>query len=219
MHRKPISSGESGSCRRLWLTAWVGVVLCGGFWSEAANWRVFNKTTDGLSESHTVAVTVSPRGNVLARHGEGGTVSLLDGYSVETLPSPGQGLYPVYESRTGQKWTLYAQGLQVLRDGRWERRPVESIRLEMEANPLRRVRPLPLIPLDHDNVLCLLSDRLIEYSLMRNEVRLIRRAEATGLGRFLDMTEARNGGVWVSGAKGLAKLPGPARRLEPSSEW
>src|SRR5207237_3858492 len=47
----------------------------------------------------------------------------------------------------------------------------------------------------------------------------LRWARDTKLGRFNDLAEARDGGAWISGTNGLAKLPGPVRRLTPASRW
>src|SRR5437867_2107301 len=72
---------------------------------RTGNWRVY-RSADGLKESLTTAVTASPRGTIIVSHGTSDSISLLDGYSVVTLPAPGGGNIRVYENRTGQLWAI-----------------------------------------------------------------------------------------------------------------
>jgi len=48
---------------------------------------------------------------------------------------------------------------------------------------------------------------------------VLRSVSQTRLGRFIGMVPARDGGLWISGARGLAKIPGPLRNLRPETEW
>ena len=41
----------------------------------------------------------------------------------------------------------------------------------------------------------------------------------TGLGRFIEMAEVRDGGLWITGANGLAKVEGQLRQISNKSEW
>src|SRR5437667_114480 len=49
--------------------------------------------------------------------------------------------------------------------------------------------------------------------------KVLRRLGQTHLGKFCGMTPAHDGGLWIAGARGLAKVTGPARNLTPESEW
>ena len=44
-------------------------------------------------------------------------------------------------------------------------------------------------------------------------------AAQTRLEKFSGLTLARDGGLWIAGARGLAKVSGPVRNLKPDSEW
>ena len=44
-------------------------------------------------------------------------------------------------------------------------------------------------------------------------------AAQTQLEKFSGLTLARDGGLWIAGARGLAKVSGPVRNLRPDSEW
>jgi signal transduction histidine kinase/ligand-binding sensor domain-containing protein len=84
---------------------------------------------------------------------------------------------------------------------------------------LLKARFISLLPLERGRVLFLLTDRLMEYNASENRATVLRLAEQTGLGRFVDLIPAREDGAWVSGRHGLAKLPPPIRKLQTNSIW
>src|SRR2546429_6456856 len=107
--------------------------LLGGFsWrchsEEGWRWRVY-RSADGVGYSSVVAVTISPRGNIWAKHGDG-SISWLDGYQVRGIAVSLGGNFPVYESRSGQIWSVYAEGVQEYRRDQWVQYPVNEIRAE-----------------------------------------------------------------------------------------
>jgi ligand-binding sensor domain-containing protein len=76
-----------------------------------------------------------------------------------------------------------------------------------------------LLPAEIDHVFFLLPDRFVEYNAALNRTTVLREASQTRLGKFLDMTAEKDGGAWISGSLGLARLPGPVRRINVGSEW
>ncbi len=198
-----------------------------------SNWRMF-KATDGLRESFISAVTVSPKGNVWAKHGETDEISVYDGYSIRTLPSPGRNNYRVYESRAGQLWSVSPSGLvvYVYATKEWADHPVPEIRAQIQADLRQRVRQLPLqpaernrlliygqirqiplLPAELDRVLFLLPDKLMEYNAANRTASVIKHVSETGLGQFLEMNEARGDGIWIAGQKGVARFRVELRRV------
>jgi signal transduction histidine kinase len=183
------------------------------------HWRVYESGA-GLKETFALSVSVSPRGNVWVRHPLASGVSWLDGYQVRVIGGGEEDArYPVYESRTGQIWSLYEEGLMEYRRGRWLRFPVDAIRVEHQTSPSRLLRSIPLLPVERDHVLVLLPHQLSKHNPSAGQATILRRAEQTKLGSFIEMTEARDGGGWVTGTLGLAKLPSPIRRLAEDSVW
>jgi signal transduction histidine kinase len=195
---------------------WLSCVLVEA--QKASNWRMY-KAADGLRESLTTAVTPSPRGNLWIRHGEMDTLSVLDGYTIRHLPAPAQYSYRVYESAAGKVWSVGTKGLLEFVAERWLSYPIEEVRLEHEASLLRQLRQTPILPAEEDRVLLLLPDRLVEHRTTQAKINVLRLAQATKLGKFTDLIRASDGGVWVAGANGLAKLPGPLRRLNAATPW
>jgi signal transduction histidine kinase len=190
---------------------------------RVANWRMF-QAGDGMRESYSSAVTVSPRGNVWVKHGQAGEISVLDGYDIHNLASPGQNSYRVYESRTGQLWSLFEEGLVVYDGAQWVRHPLAEIRAELLLGGRPQLRQIPLLPQERDHALFLLSGRLMSYDAVSRQATVILDVADTSLGRFIGIAEVRDRGegeisFWISGSNGLGKLSSQARRLRAGGVW
>jgi len=176
------------------LAAWLGRS------QQSAEWRAW-QVSDGLRESYTRAVSVDPAGRVLARHGQVGLFSLLDGYSVHSLPGPGVGV-ELYGTKQGRIWVLGSAALKEYRDGRWIEHRVEILR---RAAPGER-RAARCLPYQDDRVLVLLPSMLLDYDAGARKTSLVRRAAQTGLGSFVSLGAGRDGAVWLTGELGVARL-------------
>src|SRR5207244_11839451 len=154
--------------QRLNHLGWLFAFLCsvstgpGVLGDKAANLRVF-RSSDGLKDSLATAISLSPRGTLWIKHGDANEISKFDGYSVHTMPSPGKNNFRVYESRSGQLWSLYKEGIVVYEGSQWVEHPIPEIRAEIEADPLRQIRQISLVPAERDRVFFLISDKLMEY--------------------------------------------------------
>jgi signal transduction histidine kinase len=205
---------------RVWRSEWTVGLACAlvlvfaapppAYGQRAPHWRVY-KAADGLAESFSTAVTISPSERVWIRHGDSDTLSWLDGYEVHRLPCPPGGTFRIYETRTNQLWSLFSGGITAYRRDQWIQYPLPDIRNELLANPRYKIRPFPMIPGRSGRVLYVLPEKLVEYQPSVDNLRVVVAAKDTHLGRLLDMTEARDGGIWITGARGMAKLPGPDR--------
>ncbi|MDB6028792.1 MAG: Histidine kinase [Verrucomicrobiales bacterium] len=180
-----------------------------------SRWRVF-KTSDGLDDSLCTAVTVSQRTNVWISHFQNGFVTGYDGYSAQKAVAPGIGPFRIYETPGGQMWATSNDGVQELRDQRWVDYPITEIRSLVSTNSLAPLRQVSLFPIKQGHVLIALPDRLIEFSNEQvPKTTLLRLGSTTALQRFSDLAPARDGGVWVAGAKGLGRIRGPLRNIAP----
>jgi signal transduction histidine kinase len=185
------------------------------------NWRAY-RIADGLPESACISVALAPQGKVLARHLKSGSVSELDGYTVSVIPSPGPGNGRVYQSPGGQLWAVVAEGLQEFKNGQWMLHPVPEISAAFRARLPRVIDPIPLCPARQSVVVFLLPDRLLQFNAEdpdRPRTEVLLTAAQTQLETFSSMTLARDGGLWIAGARGLLKVPGPVRNLKPGMEW
>ncbi len=204
----------------LWLVFFAFAFSAIAHAQPSANWRIF-RANDGLADSFSSAVYVSPHTNIWVKHYDGDAISVLDGYSISKLQSPGKNYFRIYESRSGQLWSLATNGLVVYDDlaKHWVAHPVAEIRAENQ-DPLRQFRQIPLVPADRDHVLFLLGNSLVEYDCELRRSRLLRSADQTRLGRFNEMTEGRDGNsIWISGTRGLARIGKPARQITASTRW
>ena len=184
---------------------------------RASNWRVY-KLSDGLPESACVSVSLSPRGVVLARHLSSSWLSQLDGYSVRTFEVP-ESSSRVYESPGGQFWTVTMNGLEEYKQDSWQlHRLPEFARLGAITGGSD---PVPLYPIRQGMVLCLLPERLLLFNSAdsKSQSNVLRLANQTRLTKFSHWSAERNGGLWVSGLHGLARIPGPLRDLRADSPW
>ncbi|MEW6159453.1 MAG: ATP-binding protein [Verrucomicrobiota bacterium] len=177
------------------------------------------RASDGLKESFTTAVSFSPRGKVWLKHGEADAITYFNGYSIGTFPTSGRDNFRIYESRTAQLWSLYSEGLVVSEGRQWIQHPIAEIRHEMQSDPLRQIRQIPLVPAERNRIFFLVSDRLMDYDSSTRKTTVIRHVNQTQLGRFYEMTESHDNGLWITGARGLAKLPGPLRQINSDSRW
>ena len=188
------------------------------FGQRASNWRAY-RLADGLPESPCISVTYALPGKVVVRHLSKELVSELDGYSVTVAPAPPGVRSRVYASPGGQLWTASAQGLEEFRDGEWVTHPVREIAAVAAA---RTLDPVPLCPVKQGVVLVLLPDRLLEFNADNAgsaRSSALRTVEQTHIGKFTGLGLARDGGLWISGSGGVAKLPGPLRTLKANTEW
>lgn len=196
--------------------------LTQSLWGQPASpWRVF-RAADGLPEPACASVTVGPQGTILARHLNKPFVTKLDGYSLTILPAPPISGSRIHESPAGQLWAAAPDGLFEFKEGDWVFHLVPEIAVESAAIAPHPSHGVPLCPVRQGRVLFLLRDRLMALNAEDPEhvgTELLRSAKQTRLGAFLGLTPARDGGLWISGARGLAKLPGPVRALKADSEW
>ena len=185
------------------------------FAAEApAHTRIFRH--DG---GYAPGVTFSPLGNVLLRNAESQSVSIFDGFTRKGVAVPEENHFRVFQSRSGQLWSIASEGLLLHHNGQWTLHPIPEIRAELQRSPIRQLRQIGLLPAEVNHALILLSDRLLEFDADSRRVGLIRRASDTGLEQFYEMTEGEDGSIWISGKAGVITSPGPVRKLTAASQW
>jgi signal transduction histidine kinase len=185
------------------------------------NARIY-RMADGLPESACISVSLARQGKVLTRHFNSAFISQLDGYGVTIIPALDASKSRVYESPSGQLWTVVAEGLREYQNGNWVLHRVPEISAEFRARVPRLIDPIPLCPVRQSVVLFLLPDCLFEFNAEDPEqphTEVLLTAAQTRLEKFSGMTRARDGGLWIAGLRGVANVPGPARNLKHNSEW
>jgi signal transduction histidine kinase/ligand-binding sensor domain-containing protein len=202
---------------------WWRVVLSGILFLATAHsgrsqgsldWRLY-KVDDGMHQSACLSVTVAANGKIVALHRNRSFVTELDGYSVKsiTLPQPVDG---AAESPGGQFWASVPSGWLVeSKPEVWTVRPVPEFASATNAPP-------PFQPLRWGQVLFLQPDRLLAFKAdipEHSQTQVLLRDDQTRLGKFTDMAAARDGGLWITGERGLGKMPKLTGDLRLEGAW
>ncbi len=186
----------------------LGSALPAGATLRQVNWRFFTPV-EGLAESWSSYITLGPDGKVWVSHGGINEISWLDGWPGEsgrlgnTLTSPGPDL-KVYESESGQLWSLHSYGIQLFQHGRWVQFFLDDIdNPYLPDNILRKLTPF--VPGGENEAFYLLPDRLVRFEATREFRETVIDSVSGGIGGFIDMISSRDGGIWVTGTRGVAR--------------
>lgn len=175
-------------------------------WVDPMHWRYW-KAVDGLGESYTRTVSVGPSGKVWANHGQVDFMSCLDGYSTLKIPKPNE-YVGIYEGPSGELWSIFKGGLQQYKEGAWIRYPIPEI----------QDITIPFVPNIPNHALFLLPSGLLDFDAETGQTQRLKQADQTGIGPYSGMLAARDGGLWVLGERGIAKIPNLAG-FAPGGEW
>ncbi len=125
-------------------------------------------------------------------------MSVLDGYTVQNIPSPGVGV-PVYENPADCVWSIFDGGFQRYDSihESWERHSVPGVRSEST----------PFFPISEGRIAYLIEDRLMEWNAQTRQNQVLQQSEDGGIGSYADLIPNSEGGIWVAGDTGLARFP------------
>jgi signal transduction histidine kinase/ligand-binding sensor domain-containing protein len=181
---------------------------------NASDWRIF-RDYNGLHQSACVSVSVTPDGKVLVRHPDGMFVTEMDGYNVKSIPLPSSAA-AVSESSDGQLWVMTRDGrLEEFNQGAWTAHPAPEIGAAGDV-----IAPFYVAEKGHIIFLC--AGQLMEYDAEnpgQPQTHVLLRSDQTRLGTLTGMTVARDGGLWITGERGLGKAPRLALRPGLEKSW
>jgi signal transduction histidine kinase len=181
---------------------------------DASDWRIF-RDYNGLHQSACVSVSVMPGGKVLVRHPDGAFITEMDGFYVKTISLPEPAM-DASESPGGQLWMMTRDGrLEEFNQGVWVTHPAPEI--GATGNVIA-----PFYVPGEDQIIFLCADRLVEYEAGNPglpQTHVLLRSDQTRLGTFTGMTVARDGGLWITGERGLGKAPRLALRPGLEKSW
>ena len=161
---------------------------------------------DGFEESYGVALSVTPRGDLIVNHGSVNEMSYLDGYQVHKIPCPAHNA-KVRESAGGQLWSICWED--------WPRHINGALKFQSHKMQWRRYAieellsaeyPFPFLPIDRERVLFLLPYGLIEFNSSIESLTVLKYSKDTQLGRFTNMIQAWDGSIWITAEYGVALL-------------
>ncbi len=187
------------------LTIWMNL---SAFGQEPRHWRYWT-TVDGLSESTVPYISLSPSGRLWCTHGSPvASISCMDGYGISNIPFV-ESHRVVHESRCNQLWSCYSNGVLLYEQGSW-------IPFEIEGfDP----STCSILSSATDCVLILSPDRLVEYNTQKKQSTLIKTSSETKIGLFNEMISSRDGGIWLAGQHGVARVCNGNHPFSEGCEW
>jgi signal transduction histidine kinase len=200
-----------------WRIFLAGIVLLApvpaGRGQSVPYWRAY-KVDDGMHQSACISVSVAPNGKIVALHRNRSFAVELDGYSVTSvsLPDPAN---EVSEGPGGQLWAILATGLlRESKPGTWTMQPVPefaAISNPISFHPTRWGQALFLHP---EGLMAFRAD-----NLERSQTQVLLRHDQTRLGKFTDLAGARDGGLWITGERGLGRTPKLTTDIRLEDVW
>ena len=164
-------------------------------------WR-FWTTADGMPEPFVRGVSLGLDGKIRVRHGAVGSTSVLDGYSVVTIP----------DSRTGDvlEWGSATRVYGDASGGAWN---TEHGNLQHFANGVWKVvwydpgHPVLAVALGNaGQIIGLFADHVAMYEAAGQRWTAFRTAKTTIVGGFRQMVPGFSDDFWITGRDGIARL-------------
>ncbi len=195
-------------------------------------------TVDGLHTNFCSTVEIAPDGSIYVNHGDDKYMSVLDGFSVKRIPGPGYDFkIPVrviqssnnqlwanwiMKSSVNEHWKYYLDGVQLLQEGQWKKYKIDELQSHGEQIELlvwKDERLPQFSPTIENHVLVIDQKKIIEYDVIQTEKQIYKQVNDTNLGLFVSIQQALDGGYWITGQQGLAKLKIDRSHEPPKIEW
>jgi signal transduction histidine kinase/CheY-like chemotaxis protein len=161
-----------------------------------------------LPESWVYYLARGSSGRISTSHGIP-DLGTYDGYAVRKTPVEFTQLR-LSEDPSGALWALLPQrgtprmaGLQRQNGERWDEFPVPRIAPSL-------ISQSRLLAWAADRALLLTRGHVIEVDARSRATRVVLEANSAGIGDFMDIGNAIDGGAWISATRGVARLASPA---------
>jgi ligand-binding sensor domain-containing protein len=187
-----------------WRFALALLMFAGGLEIRAEDqvqWRSWG-VREGLVETYTYQLSVTPDGNAYVRHGAVRTMSVFDGYTVTRIPEPRGRVEPNWASESRvyvcpgcAPWVISEGELRTFRNGRWE----------THYSPLPSETLIAAVPAGR-RVVVIADTGLREYTPGSRAWREIEAARHTAIRPFLRAVPSGDGEIWIAGEHGLGRL-------------
>ncbi|MBI2687591.1 MAG: response regulator [Acidobacteria bacterium] len=165
--------------------------------SDWHEWRFWD-AADGLAESYSYSGTWDARGRVWLVHGAVANLTVVDGFGVQKLSSPGRNS-KVAIAPDGSAWALNPRGVFCLRNDSWTRNEIPGFDEEKVSGRGR-------IAFHPGGALLLLGERaLYVHEAGTRRTRVLLDSASVQLGPFRSILVGKDG-VWVAADRGLVRL-------------
>ncbi|MBN2327072.1 MAG: hypothetical protein JXR73_07945 [Candidatus Omnitrophica bacterium] len=180
---------------------WIQWLFCNSLPAQnPPHWR-FWLAADGLGESCSNSVYVGASERVWVNHGHIAFMSILDGWRVAQIPSPGIGS-PVFENPADHVWSIYEKGFLRFDENsqKWIQHPVAEMQPDI----------ISFFPVQENRLVFLSPERFMEFQIDLAQTRILKKSSETELGRFTALRPSYSGKIWIAAEYGLAEVRPPS---------
>ncbi|MBI9036730.1 MAG: response regulator [Bacteroidales bacterium] len=162
---------------------------------EGVQQRFFT-SQNGLKISWVNSITKNPNNDIIIVHSPKFYFAIYDGINFDYTIDPSGIIGKTYEDFLGNLWSIDEGNLDSVNfysNNNWQN-------LEFEVG-------IPFIPTPKkgNKLLFIRDGDLKEFDKVKQQTRIIKRAEESQIGKLIDMTTFQDGSVWITGEDGLAK--------------
>ena len=164
-------------------------------------------------------LTSDSAGRIFVKGGDVPSINVLDGYQVTGIPNPHS--YGRLLASSGRElWTFDTKGIVIHDSSGWHTYPDAEIAQFAKTSPMSRISwfmysvfrgpedRMDVVPFGKDSGVIMFPNRLVEWNRVNGGKRILKLASETGLTKFRDIQNSRDGGLWLTGETGIARLRG-----------
>jgi len=176
---------------------------------EGVQQRFFT-SQNGLKISWVNSITKSQNKAVTIFHAPKFDIARYDGYNIDYTIRPSGILGRTYEDFSGNLWSI-AEGnldnVNFFSNDKWQN-------LEFDAG-------IPFMPTPGvgNKLLFIREGDLKEFDKVKQQTRIIKRAEESQIGQFIDMATFQDGSVWITGENGVANYVVQCDTCKSKEQW
>lgn len=170
--------------------------------SGQTQWRTY-RTTDGLAEEWSPAISTGPSGRVFISHGDASTFNVYDGYTFTSQSSPGSGGV-IREGPGGQLWSLHLKKrvLQWMENKSWR-----EFSLDRAGVSATELLSQGAFAWGADRALIITSRRVLEFDRRTVSLNVLREQSAKGLPAVSAVEPWPSGdGGWAGGTGAVVRF-------------
>lgn len=204
-------------------------------------WRYWSDK-DGFKEEYCSSLTLDHNGKVWINHGNTKTVSVFDGFTIQSIQNDDLLIGNVFNTPQEVQWafaidqnykdvTQLRIGLQRFMNGVSKRFIIPAIQnnsktfhetgkfLDPDKNQYFHLNVWKFIPIDSNYVLVVLPNLLYLFDAETQIMKPILSSEVSQLGEFHEIIQGKNHSAWIGAEHGAAKLKWDQTSQDIKIQW